>query len=295
MNVLSIIKYISSHPLNQGGKLRAIKRFLHWQVTSAILHRPVILPFVEDTVLAVEKGMTGATGNIYNGLHEYQEMLFVLHFLREGDLFVDVGANIGSYTVLASGVCRARTISFEPVPATYSKLKRNVLLNDISELATTVNMAAGSKETSLIFSDGLDTVNHALTKGEKERGVSHCTIECTSLDAYVEDEPILFKIDVEGFETEVLRGSRRLLQSDGLKGIIIELNGSGGRYGFNETEIHNDLLSHGFSPYIYNPFERALIRTEKWGTHNTIYLRDIDEVARRIKGARKIEVNGKSY
>jgi hypothetical protein len=42
------------------------------------------------------------SGNIYAGLHEFGDMAFVLHFLRAGDLFADVGANIGSYTVLAS-------------------------------------------------------------------------------------------------------------------------------------------------------------------------------------------------
>lgn len=47
--------------------------------------------------------MTGATGNWYCGLQEYEDMSFVLHALRPGDLFVDVGANIGSYSILAAG------------------------------------------------------------------------------------------------------------------------------------------------------------------------------------------------
>ena len=59
--------------------------------------------------LAFQRGMTGATGNFYVGLHEFADMMLPLHFLREGDLFLDIGANVGSYTVLASGVCRAKT------------------------------------------------------------------------------------------------------------------------------------------------------------------------------------------
>jgi hypothetical protein len=43
--------------------------------------------------------MTGATGNVYYGLHEFQDMAFVTHYLREGYLFADIGANIGSYSV----------------------------------------------------------------------------------------------------------------------------------------------------------------------------------------------------
>ena len=48
--------------------------------------------------------MTGATGNIYCGLYEFLDMAFLLHFLRNGDLFGDIGSNIGSYTVLATGL-----------------------------------------------------------------------------------------------------------------------------------------------------------------------------------------------
>ena len=45
--------------------------------------------------------MHGVTGNVYCGLHDFAEMSFMLHLLRAGDLFADIGANVGSYTVLA--------------------------------------------------------------------------------------------------------------------------------------------------------------------------------------------------
>ena len=62
------------------------------------------------------------TGNIYCGLAEFADMAFVLHVLRAGDLFVDIGANAGAYTLLASSVAGAKTTCFEPVPATYARL-----------------------------------------------------------------------------------------------------------------------------------------------------------------------------
>ena len=77
--------------------------------------------------------MTGVTGNIYAGLHEFADMAFVLHFLRAGDLFADVGANVGSYTILASGVVGCRTVAFEPDPVTAAALERNINLNKIAE------------------------------------------------------------------------------------------------------------------------------------------------------------------
>ena len=62
-------------------------------------------------------GMTGATGNVYCGLHEFEDMALVLHALRPRDLFVDVGANVGSYTVLGGQPARvalASNPSLEP-------------------------------------------------------------------------------------------------------------------------------------------------------------------------------------
>ena len=102
--------------------------------------------------------------------------------------------------------------------------------------------------------------------------------------------PILLKIDVEGFETEVIKGADTTLLNKSLKAIIIELNGSGQRYGYDERQIHNKLLEHGFKPYNYNPKTRQLMELETFGTHNTIYLRDKEYVEERIKSARKIKI-----
>ncbi len=70
--------------------------------------------------------MSGATGNLGVGLHEFVDMAFVVHFLREGDLFLDIGANVGSFTVLAAGVARARSFAFEPIADTARDLRRNI-------------------------------------------------------------------------------------------------------------------------------------------------------------------------
>ncbi len=71
--------------------------------------------------------MTGATGNIYAGLHEFDDMAFFLHLLRPEDMFADVGSNIGSYTILASGVVGAKSVAFEPVAFNLSFFEQVIL------------------------------------------------------------------------------------------------------------------------------------------------------------------------
>ena len=123
VQVRQIARFLCNHPLTRDHRAAGFARLFRWQVESR-LRREVIVPWVGGVRLAARRGMTGATGNIYAGLHEFADMAFTLHFLRPDDLFLDVGANIGSYTLLASGVCKARTIAFEPDPETMALLRR---------------------------------------------------------------------------------------------------------------------------------------------------------------------------
>src|SRR4051812_22416367 len=98
------LRFVTGHPLNRGHKARALGRFLRWQVASRIWDGPRVVPFAGAARLLVHRGMMGATGNVYCGLHEFEDMALVIHALRPEDMFFDVGANVGSYTVLAAAV-----------------------------------------------------------------------------------------------------------------------------------------------------------------------------------------------
>jgi len=127
---------------------------------------PVAVNFVNKTKLLVAPGMTGATGNIYTGLHEFYDMAFALHLLRRDDVFVDVGANVGVYTVLASSV-EAKSISIEPINDAFDQLMLNVHLNDICDWVDPRRIGVGSKKGTLKFTSALDTTNHVVD-GEEE-------------------------------------------------------------------------------------------------------------------------------
>src|SRR5262245_18214846 len=154
--------FLATHPLTKRRRLSATARFLRWQITSR-LRDEVIVDWIGGTRLVATRGMTGVTGNIYAGLHEFADMAFVLHFLRSGDLFADVGANIGSYTVLASGVVGCRTVAFEPDPTTAVALERNIRVNNIADRVDVRVSAVGEKNGEARLSIGLDTQNHIVT------------------------------------------------------------------------------------------------------------------------------------
>jgi len=85
MKLADLIRFVWTHPLNARARFAALGRVARWQVTSRLVPGPVALPFVDSTRLFVARGMTGATGNWYCGLHEHCEMGFLLHVLRESE------------------------------------------------------------------------------------------------------------------------------------------------------------------------------------------------------------------
>ena len=287
MNPLALVNYIVNQPLNRNHKIQALIRFFKWQISSKLNSSPIIHSLTAKAKLIITKGMTGATQNIYCGLSDYEDMFFLLHFLRKGECFADIGANIGSYTILASGHIEASTVCFEPVPATYQRLLDNIRINGIDSRVKSMNIGLSSKKGELYFTNSLDTMNHIAKPDDKDIIKVHVD---TLDDIVKENVPTLIKIDVEGFETEVLKGAGDTLKDPALKAIIIELNGSCNKYGYNENDIHDLLVSHTFLPYTYDPKRREITRLPTFGSGNTIYLRDETFVLNRLQTAEKIVI-----
>lgn len=296
MSLLNTIKFITDHPLNREHKLSSIIRFAKWQVGSRLVPGAIVYDWVNGSKFLVKTGETGLTGNIYTGLHEFPDMGFLLHFLRGEDLFVDIGANVGSYTILACSAVGARGVAFEPVPSTYKRLVENMRLNHLDEKVKCINKGVGTQQGTIAFTSDSDTTNHALASGE------HCdnkvTVEVTSLDTALHGErPLLIKIDVEGYETPVLEGAQETLKNQTLHAVIMELNGSGSRYGFDESQILALMLNYGFRTYSYNPLSRTLINLEgkNLNSGNTLFIRDKSFVEERLRVSSKVTVHGRQF
>jgi FkbM family methyltransferase len=290
-DLLSTLKFIFNHPATRNNKLAAFRRFAGWQIQSRIFHRPVVYPFVENSVLLVQGGMTGATGNIYTGLHEFEDMMFLLHLLRPGDIFVDAGANIGSYTILASSVAGAKSISFEPVPSTFLHLKNNVAINNIESLVELHNAGVGKEKGRMSFTSSFDTMNHVVTDSSKANQET-IQVDIVTLDDILGNRmPTLIKIDTEGFEMSVLQGTSATLKHEKLLAIIVEINGSCHRYGINEKDIHEFIIKRGFVPITYDPFKRNYNIKQSFNPNgNTIYIKNESETGKRLSTARKFRV-----
>jgi len=294
-SLFATLNFIWSAPLNRGHRMAALGRWLSWQLRSRLSSGEVVVAFGPKTRLAATSGMAGATGNIYAGLHEFEDMAFLLHFLRPEDFFVDVGANVGSYAILAAGEAGCRVAAFEPVPATFESLGRNVRLNRLEGRVDARRVCVGARAGVVAVSAGLDCMNHVAPPGGEPDALE---APADRLDALVECAgTTLIKIDVEGYETAVVAGAEQTLRRAETVAVIMELNGSGRRYGFDERALHERMLSFGFRPYSYEPFSRTLTALDgpnaKAG--NTLYLKVDERLRRRLAEAPPRTINGTTF
>jgi FkbM family methyltransferase len=168
--------------------------------------------------------MSGDTQDIlqqylyYFGVWESNLTHFITRRLAPGDTFIDVGANIGYFSLLASKIVgeTGRVVAIEASPRIFSALRSNIACNQARNIRV-VNMAVSNRKGFLRLYRGTE-YNSGLTTTREERGLEfECEVEALPLDAILsplELETARFiKIDVEGAEWDVVAGMGRLLRS----------------------------------------------------------------------------------
>jgi FkbM family methyltransferase len=289
-NLVTSGRFLIQHPLAGRQKLRTALRIARWQFGSRVLKSPIVMSYVNGTQLVVERGMHAATANLYFGLSDFADMGFLLHLLRQGDLMVDVGANVGTYTVLAAST-GANVIAIEPLPSTRQHLERNIALNAFGAVVEVVPCAMGSKRGHVRITSDLGTMNHILR--DQDDDASALLVAVRTLDDVVGNQrATVIKIDVEGHELEVLKGAVSTLSRNDVLAVIAESNDISSHSGVTESVLKTALRDLGFHPYSYDPFTRELSPRLKRTTANVLFVRRAEDIVERLKGAPRFRIYG---
>ena len=154
---------------------------------------------------------------IFEGF-EVDEIAFLKKTLKPGDIFLDVGANIGVFSLIAANIVTesGKVICFEPSPVTYNRLVSNIKINNFTNIDA-FNVGLSDKSDTLdlnISENGYDAWN-TFAKVENEKFHKKIAIKVNTLDKALENiakEKIrLVKLDVEGWEKFVLLGGKNFL------------------------------------------------------------------------------------
>jgi FkbM family methyltransferase len=151
-----------------------------------------------------------------------------LSLLRKNDTVVDVGANVGLWSLAASTLVgrHGRVLSFEPLPSTFNRLERNVRLNALHNISCE-RIALGSEAGSATLFAPTMGNSGAASFGRRPGVDAPEVVAITTLDAYLEENRVesvrFMKIDVEGAELSVFNGAATLLSSSSAPAIVVEV------------------------------------------------------------------------
>jgi FkbM family methyltransferase len=160
------------------------------------------------------------------GVYEFAVSNLVRAYLAPGDVFVDVGANIGYYSIVAAGIVgrSGAVYAFEPSPRIRARLERNVALNDMSQIRVRPEaISERSGTVRLIEPQGKG--NDGLAYVDTHGGDGGLEVRALRLDELAEisgNPPALIKVDVEGGEPAVFRGATAMLDRVDAPTILFE-------------------------------------------------------------------------
>lgn len=218
---------ILNHPLNKKQRFKAIGRLLWWKINQLYFHLPAIVALHNSKIKFICHPQSSYGSLImYCNLPEYREMTFLKKILKQGSIFVDIGANVGAYTILAASVIKTGKIfSFEPMPSALDILYENVKINNLEDRVKIVEKVVSDKTGYERFVGyNISEYSHiAIDKTSKSK-----KIPSVKLDDFCKDYKIDFidaiKIDVEGAELKVLKGLEYYLSLNKVGLLILELN-----------------------------------------------------------------------
>jgi len=211
---------------------------------------------------------------IYLNTYERHDKRLLKGLLQPGWLCLDVGANIGFYSLLfAKENCFVH--SFEPSPVVFQKLKHNITLNGLDGLCSVHQKALSSKsgtDTFLISSLQNSGWGKIGEHGEDNKKIS---VKIDSLDNWIAHSNIrsidLIKIDIEGHEFDFLEGAKETLKKGIIKRIFVEYSGFiWEQKRVAVEEFVQPILDHGFTDHPSNVVKYGIV--DPLATYNLLFI-----------------------
>ena len=151
---------------------------------------------------------------ISEGGFEEKRAVYLNGLLKPDDVFVDIGANVGFFTVLAARLA-AEVHSFEPEPINQRRLKRNIRLNKFSEDRVVIHECALGATNGVIKLNRPLSDNYGRASVKELQAADAVTVKLLKLDDVLKPsrKRHVIKIDVEGAELDVLAGAEIFMSS----------------------------------------------------------------------------------
>jgi FkbM family methyltransferase len=255
------IKVLISHPKYYSREYLNVLKSLALVLISKKFTLERICRKINGLEFEFEFGIDIYMRKMYLGTFQTDIINTLLTYLKKGSIFVDVGANIGYITAIASGIVGKKGIvySFEPIPKYYERLQKVALLNTKYNIKTYDFALGETKGLAEINIPKIKNIGHnTMVPGllESQEIKETIKIDVRRLDNFILHENInkisLIKIDVEGFEIPVLRGLKKFFEQKkiDLPPIIVEITPRAyDLMGFSLEELEMYMKKYSYNAY----------------------------------------------
>lgn len=231
---------------------------------------------------------------IYQGFEE-EELAFVQDFLRLGMGFLDIGANVGLFSLYAAKILKdsAPCIAVEPASKTRQKLEENLGLNHLSQvqiLPLAFSDAQGELPL-LLAEDGFDAF-HSFAQPFMGGQMGQEIVQTQTLDNWSQENPDLaaairlIKLDVEGWEVKVLKGAAHWLAKRDAPILLVEFTEANARQaGHSCVELSETLFQLGYTLFRYQANTKTLLPEPPGKTYdycNLLAIKDPNQVREQL-------------
>lgn len=196
---------------------------------------------------------------------------FLVNNLKVGDFFIDVGAHIGYYSMLAASIVggKGKIIAFEPNTQNYQQLLEHISINSFNSIIIAENSAVSDKPGNVVFIKSKNDGGHSIVMGNAILE-EHTTTKAVCLDDYfpiiVNHNAGIIKIDTEGAEYLVLKGAESFLSSARVKFLYCEHNYHGlKQQGLTMQDVIDFLKKYRYAPFVFehNKFRPSAIDSKQ--------------------------------
>ncbi len=269
-----LLARFAAHDSSVGNRARALGRFTFRQLHKRIVRRPLLVDW-EGLRLEVPVDAKAAAAAYYLGRYESWELDFLERFLRPGDTALDVGANVGIYSMFIGKLVApgGRVFAFEPDPLNFARLEANLRRNRMDWVRPR-RAAVGPVDGTARFLDGRDCVGRL---SESDEGIE---VPVVALDGLAL-RPLYAKVDVEGFEDGVLRGATRMMES-GFP-LVWQLEMLAATAAGKQQSILETLAAYGYRPFAFS-WREGLVPVDPCArsSQNFLAIRDPGFVRERL-------------
>lgn len=208
---------------------------------------------------------------IFLGVYEFRERVVVSKIVKKGMCAIDVGANIGLYTVIMSKLVGStgKVYSFEPEHRNYSRLQQNIRLNNINNVTAVKSALSNEKsKAKMIVQNEERLAWSSLVETQSEEREVYEEVTCITLNEYINQLGAIdcdfIKIDVEGWEQRVLDGASDLISRDNAPILYVEFTEENSRAaGSSCRELFLKIAAFGYTLYEYVYKDNSLVKAHE--------------------------------